>query len=88
MSDKTLAEDYDPDDGFVEVGLEQCPHCEIEYSANGGHIGTVYDGRGREYDNYLDTDPMDGPFFCPDCWKELEANRKATENKTLTEWSE
>jgi len=88
MTDKTLAQDYDVGDGFVEVGLEQCPHCEMEYSPNGGYTGTVYDANGREYENYIFTEPENGPFFCPECWKELEANRKATENQSLTEWSE
>lgn len=87
MSDTTLPSDYDTGDGWnEEQGCEQCPHCGTVYSPNSGHVGPVYDSDGREYEFHLDTDPGDGPFFCPDCWDELDANRRATENRQLTEY--
>jgi len=88
MSSKTPA-DYDREDGFNEQnGLEECPHCSKLYCGNGGYLGEVYGQDGQRYEFVLDTDPADGPFFCPDCWAELEANQKATEHKQLTEWSQ
>lgn len=87
MSD-TLPEDYNGSDGWNDdQGCEQCPHCGTLYSPNSGHIGPVYDSAGREYEYYLDTDPGNGPFFCPDCWPELEANRKQAANHTLGEFA-
>jgi hypothetical protein len=87
MTDGTLPSDYDASDGMGDNGIEQCPHCGQSYSPNGGHTGPVYDDRGREYETHLDTDPGDAPFFCPDCWPELEANRKASENKQLEDFA-
>ena len=84
---QTTPEDYDHEDGFhVESGLERCPHCKQRYSSNGLYTGPIYDQDGTEYDHYLDSDPMDGPFFCADCWVELDTNRKASEHKSLSEW--
>lgn len=89
MSEAPTADDYDAADGWdEEQSIEQCPHCGVLYSANGGYVGTVYGQNGREYDHFHDTEPDDGPFFCPKCWHELETNRRAAENATITEWSE
>lgn len=83
MSEPTT-DDYDKSDGWSdEQGCEICPHCELLYSGNGGYMGTVYDSRGRQYEHFYDTDPGQGPFFCPDCFEELDTNRKAAENATL-----
>lgn len=85
----TLPNDYDPSDGFNDSkGCEQCPHCNRIYSSNGGYIGPVYDQQGTRYEFWHDTNPSESPFFCPDCWEELDANRKREENESLTEWSE
>lgn len=86
MNKKTPA-DYDRGDGFnKENGLEECPHCDKLYCANGGYIGEVYDKQGQKHESFLDTNPADGPFFCPDCWAELDANKKASEHYQLTEF--
>ena len=87
MTDKTPS-DYDRDDGWSESrGVEICPECTIIFSANGGYTGPVYDQNGRQYDHHMNTDPGDGPFFCPDCWEILEANRKAAENKSIEDYA-
>jgi len=87
MTDKTPS-DFESIDGWIEdSALEKCPVCERVYSGNGGYVETVYDQQGKEYDHYLDTEPGDGPYFCADCWPELEANRKAKENKSLEEYA-
>jgi hypothetical protein len=87
MSNQPLPDDYDANDGFDEdYGVEQCPHCEKLFTPNGGHTGPVFDQRGREYDCHLDTNPGDGPFFCPTCWHNLEANRNASNHRQLTEF--
>lgn len=86
MTDETPS-DYDKDDGWSESkGVEICPHCEIIYSPSGGYSDSVYDKRRRQYEHHLDTDPGDGPFFCPECWDELQTNQKASENKSIEEY--
>lgn len=88
MTDPTPS-DYESHDGYDEQqGVEQCPHCGILYSGNGGYTGTVYDKSGRKYEHFYDTEPEDIPFFCPDCWDELETNRKQQENATLGGFTE
>jgi len=89
MSDGAVVpSDYDKGDGFNEDnGLWECPRCGVIYSGNGGYIGPVYDQQGHEYDTYLDTTPGQGPWFCADCWAELEVNQKQAENATLGRWS-
>lgn len=84
----TLPSDYDTQDGWDDDnGIDVCPHCELVYSPNGGHMGEVFDQSGRKYEHYLNTEPGDGPFFCPDCWDELETNRKASENNSLEDFA-
>jgi hypothetical protein len=92
MADSTtdkLPEHFDSSDGWSDkaAGLEQCPVCERVYSPNGGYTGPVYDETGTRYETHLDTEPGQGPYFCMACWPELEANRKAKENKTLGEYN-
>ena len=79
---KTVPTDYDLDDGFDDT-VEICPHCEIAMGTEGGYHGPVYDTGGRRYDHFLDTEPADGPFFCPGCFKQLEQNRREAENESL-----
>lgn len=89
MSDtNTLPTEYDNSDGWDESrALNYCPHCETVFSGNGGILGPVYNQDGTRFETYLDTDPNNGPWFCQDCWTELEANRKAAENKSLGEFA-
>ncbi|WP_311171776.1 hypothetical protein [Halobellus ordinarius] len=81
--DTAVPSDYDTDDGWTDDGLEQCPHCETTLAPQTGKHAPVYDGRGRKFDTIYDTDPNNGPFYCADCWPELEANQKASENQSL-----
>lgn len=84
MTDAPTPSDYDIEDGWDDDGgLEQCAHCERQFSGEGGYHGTVYDQAGREYEYFLNTDSGNAPFFCPDCWPELKANRRARENQSL-----
>jgi len=85
MTHEPLPGDYDASDGIGDGGIEQCPHCGTSYDL-GNHTGPVYDSSGRKYGNLLDTDPGNGPFFCPECWPELEANRKATKHRQLHDY--
>ena len=86
MTDATPS-DYDKNDGWSESkGVEICPECNIVYSPNGGYTGSVYDQQGRKYKFQSNTDPANGPFFCPDCWEIVEANQKASENKSIEEY--
>jgi hypothetical protein len=83
-TERDLPSDYDAADSFDE-GTDICARCDHEFKPIDE---TVVNSNGTEYDHLMDTDPGDAPFFCLGCWDELEANRKATENQTLTEWSE
>lgn len=83
-----LPSDYEREDGWdADRALNLCPHCETIYSGNGGYLGPVYNQDGKEFETYLDTDPNKGPWFCRDCWDELEANRKQAENAQLGEFA-
>lgn len=87
MSD-TVPSDYDPHDGWDdEFGCDQCPHCETGLWPNTGYDDVVIDQDGNRYEHITDTELYDAPFFCPDCWDELETNRRAAENAAITEWS-
>ena len=86
MTDE-IPDDYDRDDGWSDSkGVEMCPDCQVIFSPNGGYTGAVYDQQGRRFEHYSDTDPMGGPFFCPDCWELLDANKKQAEHQTLGEF--
>jgi hypothetical protein len=88
MKDPT-PNDYDSSDGWDDLnGVEKCPHCGTLFCGNGGYTGEVYDQNGDHYEHFYDTDPDAGPFFCPDCWQQLETNRLGHENASITEWSQ
>lgn len=83
-----IPHDYTIEDGYDEQsGLELCPCCGVKYSANGGYMGAVFDQDGQRYGIIYDSDPDGGPFFCADCWDELDINRKAAENRTLEDFA-
>lgn len=83
-----LPSDYDKEDGYnPDNGLEHCPLCEQQFGGQGGHLGEVYDQNGRRFEHFMNTDSTKGPFFCPDCWPELERNQKQSENKSLGEFA-
>lgn len=85
MSDP-VPSDYDASDGWDESGEEQCPHCEGSIWPE-RYSGAVIDKQGRRYEHFTDTEPGTGPFFHPVCWDELETNRRAEQNASITEWS-
>jgi len=85
MSDVT-PNDYEPSDGVGYNGIDECPHCGQSLHPE-DHAGIVYDSDGVEYEHITETDPTDRPFFCPNCWDELEANRKAQENQQLGDFA-
>jgi uncharacterized Zn ribbon protein len=85
---RVVPSDYDSDDGWGDNGLEQCPHCGDQLGGESGRHEDVYDQRGRHFEHFLDTDSSKGPFFCPDCWEELDRNRKAAENDTLEAYTD
>lgn len=80
-----LPRDYDPSDG-VQDGLDACPHCDRTLAGEGGYHGAVYRQDGTRYEHILDTDASNRPFFCKGCWAVLEANRRAEENHSLTNY--
>jgi len=83
-----LPSDYDAEDGFNdETGTDCCPHCERDFSMNGGLQGPCYDQSGQRYTIYLDSDPADAPFFCAECWRELQVNKKQDENHNLGDFA-
>lgn len=87
-TDAPIPTDYDASDGWDDQnGLEKCPHCGKQYGGQSGHFGAVYTQGGRKFDHFTDTDPGDGPFFCPECWPELQANQRAIENRSLEDFA-
>lgn len=84
---ETTPDDYQASDGVDDALVDQCPHCERSLHPDIYH-GLVYKSDGTEYEHIMDTDAIDRPFFCPDCFKELDANRKANQHKTLGEYNE
>lgn len=83
-----LPSDYGSDDGYdPHNGLDQCAHCEVTMSGNGGYMGPVYDSDGNRYETVLDTDPDDRPFFCEGCWGELVSNRRSENNEGLEDYT-
>jgi hypothetical protein len=85
---RVVPSDYDSDDGWGDNGLEQCPHCGDQLGGESGRHEDVYDQRGRHFEYFLDTDSSKGPFFCPDCWDELDRNQKAEQNDTLEAYTD
>lgn len=81
--------DYDASDGFNEEnGLEHCPHCGKQFGGQSGHLGEVFDSEGNRYEHFYNSPPGQSPFFCPECWEELEANQKQSENRALGDFDE
>jgi hypothetical protein len=85
MSDTDLPSDYDPGDSAGDNGQEVCARCSVTFSGQAGTHGPVFDQSGTRYESFYDTDPSSGPWFCPDCWMELEVNRKQQHHRTLTD---
>lgn len=84
--DRPTPSDYDADDGLQDNLLEKCPHCDCQLGGAAAYMGPVYDSDGTEYKYITATDPADRPFFCANCWPELEANRRKAKNTSLTEY--
>lgn len=83
----TTPNDYDASDGWDdEEGAECCPHCGQVWHMESGAKGPVFTNDGREYEYYTESDPGDGPFFCADCYADLDANRKRQQHRTLGEF--
>ena len=79
---------YDKEDGwYKDAGIEQCPHCETPHSPNGGYVGVVFDKHGTRFDTLYESDPKQGPYFCADCFEELETNRRKQQNIGLGEFA-
>lgn len=81
-------QDYDAEDGWDDdSGIEVCPHCETHLGGQGGIHGPVVDQRGREFESLYDTEPGAGPYFCTECWPELEAEQRSQENHGLSDFA-
>lgn len=74
---------------FDEDMLEQCPGCGTSLDPR-WHTGPVYEPTGvdsaREYEHLMETDPGDGPFWCPDCWNQHYQEVQAETHRTLSEF--
>lgn len=81
-----IVDEYDTHDGVDEDG-DFCPHCGIVFSVH-HHVGPVIDTDGTQFVTIYNTDPDNGPWFCPECWETLETNRKMLENKQLSHFVE
>lgn len=77
--------EYEPSDSRGGDGEECCAACGYDYW---GSKRELFTADGTKHANLLDTDPGDKPFFCPDCWPRVDAERKRRENKTLGEYVE
>lgn len=86
LAGKTVA-DYERADSAVDNGLECCAACGVTLGIHGPRTGPIFDADGREYESFYDTDPLDGPWFCEECYPTLRANKKRQENRALEEWS-
>jgi len=79
--------DYTGEDGW-EDGTEICPHCERPVgSVESGYHGPVYNTNGDRYDHRNDTQPKKGPYFCEECWEELQINQRKEKNKPLGDFA-
>lgn len=77
-------QDFDADDSWLDDrGLDCCAVCDKILGSESGHHGEVFLQDGTRYEYFLDTDPMDAPFFCPDCWPDVRAAGRAAENESL-----
>ncbi|AGM11833.1 hypothetical protein M201_gp64 [Haloarcula californiae tailed virus 2] len=74
---------------FDSDGLEQCPVCGTSLDSR-WHTGRVVQPTGPEscveYDHLLETDPMDGPFYCGECWDSHLTERREATHRTLSEF--
>jgi len=86
MTDAT-PDDYDSADGWSDTDdtVEVCAHCDTVLGAP-NMLSPIFDQSGREFESLYATEPGDGPFFCKDCWRELDANRRANEHQQLGEF--
>jgi len=86
MTDAT-PDDYDSADGWSDDDetVEVCARCEMVLG-NPVFKSPIYDQSGREFGNLYETEPGTGPFFCADCWHELDTNRRANEHQQLGEF--
>jgi uncharacterized protein (UPF0212 family) len=76
--------EYDAYD--TQAGYDQCPICGNVFPHD-MRMEPVCDKHGREYEQILDTDPADGPFYCPECWERVETARKTAANTSLGEFA-
>jgi hypothetical protein len=88
MIDAKPPSEYDQADSIRDNGISECAECGLTFSGESGQHGETYTAEGNRYDHFLDTDPGEAPFFCPECWESVDAARKAEENRSVTEWSE
>lgn len=75
---------------FDSDGLEQCPVCGTLLDSR-FHTGRVVQPTGlrsaRVYEALLATDPMDGPFYCGECWDSHRTEVAEQTHRTLSEFS-
>ena len=76
-------------DRFDSDGLEQCPVCGGTLDTR-WYTGSVFQPTGTEqaieYDHLLETNPMDGPFYCTECWQQHLVERREATHRTLSEF--
>lgn len=75
-------DDYEPLDGVDDGMIDCCGRCEQSFHPN-DYRGEIVRRDGTRYDHLSDTDPMDRPFFCPDCYAAIDAAERASEHQTL-----
>lgn len=51
---------------------------------NDGGYEPIIDQKGTSYKSIDETDPADGPFFCPSCWSELKTVQMSRSHITRT----
>lgn len=87
MPDVKPIEDYHKHDRFDDEGntIEKCPICGTLLDIR-WHDDEVYDSDGTEYDHIMETDPGDGPFYCPECWKQYQVTRARHLHATLDQY--
>lgn len=76
-TDAPTLDEYTAADGFDEQYRPHCPHCETWFASEERDRTTVIGRDGTSYSHIEETDPTDGPFFCPRCWAALETARLA-----------
>lgn len=75
---------------FDSDGLEQCPVCGTLLDSR-WYAGAVVQPTGlteaRLYEALLETDPMDGPFYCRECWDSHCTEVYQATHHTLSEFT-